>query len=133
MNRNCDMENRVVHKVTNKMVRSVHVVARYTKIHIRYKILISRKLQYLTILWCQRCQITQILLSCVIGCWILDYISWKIRYVPIFAQDFLCHVSTLKMIYFKFQKSVCMLKWLPGKHLTLNLGTWIYLQSEQVG
>jgi hypothetical protein len=37
------------------MVRNVHEVARFTKIPIKYKILISRKLCYLATLWSQRC------------------------------------------------------------------------------
>jgi hypothetical protein len=44
------------------MVRPVHVVARYTKIHIKYSILISGKLQYPANLWSRRCQISKILL-----------------------------------------------------------------------
>jgi hypothetical protein len=52
------VENRIVHEVTNQMVRSVRDVARYPKIHIRY--LVSRKLQYLANLWSQRCLISQI-------------------------------------------------------------------------
>jgi hypothetical protein len=37
----CCRENRTGNKVTNYMVRSVDVVARYHKIHIRYILLIS--------------------------------------------------------------------------------------------
>jgi hypothetical protein len=44
------------------MVRSVHEIARYTKIHIRYSILISGKLRYLATRWSQRCRISQLLL-----------------------------------------------------------------------
>jgi hypothetical protein len=42
--------------------RSLHEVARHTKIHIKHNILMSRKLLYLANLWSQRCQISQILL-----------------------------------------------------------------------
>jgi hypothetical protein len=44
------------------MVRSVHEVARYTKIHIKYNVLISGKLRYPAILWSQRYLILQLLL-----------------------------------------------------------------------
>jgi len=65
------VENRIVYEVTNHMVRSAHDVARYPKINIRYNILVSRKLQYLAILWSLRCWISQILLYyCVI--WVLN-------------------------------------------------------------
>jgi hypothetical protein len=37
------MENRTGYQVTSLMVRSVHAVARYTKTHIEYNILISGK------------------------------------------------------------------------------------------
>lgn len=71
MNRNCGVENRIVREVTNQMVRSANDAARYPKINIRYKILVSRKLQYLAILWFLRCWISQILLHfCVI--WVLN-------------------------------------------------------------
>jgi hypothetical protein len=44
---------------------SVHIGARYDKIHIRHNILISEKLQYLATYFCWRCWIIQFLLYSV--------------------------------------------------------------------
>jgi hypothetical protein len=56
------MENGTGYQVTSQMVRSVHEVARYTKIHVKYNVLISGKLRYPATLWSGGCQISQILL-----------------------------------------------------------------------
>jgi hypothetical protein len=42
--------------------RSVRVVARYTKVHIKHNILISGKFRYPANLWSRRCRISQFLL-----------------------------------------------------------------------
>jgi hypothetical protein len=47
------------------MLRFVNEVARYTKIHVKYNILISGKFQYPANLWSQRCPTLQILLYTV--------------------------------------------------------------------
>jgi hypothetical protein len=55
------MENRTGYQLTSYSVRSVHGLARYTKIHVQYNILISGKLRYPANSWSWGCRISQIL------------------------------------------------------------------------
>jgi hypothetical protein len=56
---------KTVQVINWQMVRSLHVVARNTKLHNSYNIPISRKLWYLALMWSYWCRISWLLLYCV--------------------------------------------------------------------
>ena len=57
----CSRQHKIGHRRTKYIVPPVRDIDRYTVIHIRYKTVISGKLQQSAILWSRRCGISQIL------------------------------------------------------------------------